>query len=366
MHSNTKKWIVMVLFALPIILLLVGVNYIADPGNLFHDFYDELTDAIIAGEEVQILSNNSDEREISKQLIEKMPQEIDCLVLGPSLALTIGQEMTGAKTFYNLAMSSADYYDLLAMIALLNLNDKKVDRMIICFDSRLFDDAVSESDGRHDKLMEYSLYMEDILTKQPSSGKGLKLPKENRTSTLSNLSQLFSISYFQYSVDYLKANGRNVLGERWQVADKNSTAARYLADYSMLYGADQEDTTAEEVIEASRIYWLEANVTEYAYANEDKLATFEKLIQLLQRQGTEIELFLCPFAPALWDRIGEEHYPMLFQLEAKAAELAETYHLKVTGSYNPYKVGLTNEHFYDSRHVKRSAIGEYFDFTSTY
>ncbi|MBQ7776658.1 MAG: hypothetical protein IJ379_12130 [Lachnospiraceae bacterium] len=179
----------------------MGVNYIADPGNLFHDFYDELTDAIIAGEEVQILSNNSDEREISKQLIEKMPQEMDCLVFGPSLALTIGQEMTGEESFYNLAMSSTDYYDLLAMIALLNLNDKKVDRMIICFDSRLFDDAVSESDGRHDKLMDYSLWMEEVLNNPNSS------------------------------------------------AEPESTAARYLADYSMMYGADQEEITAETVVE---------------------------------------------------------------------------------------------------------------------
>lgn len=365
MQTNKKKWIGMALFALPIILLLTGVNYIADPANLFHDFTDELTDAIITGKEVQILSNNSDEREISKQLIEKMPDEIDCLVLGPSLSLTIGKEMTGEETFYNLSMSSADYYDLLAMIALLKLNNKQVDRMIICFDSRLFDDAVIKGDGRHDKLMEYSLWMEDLLN-NPNSSAGPKPPKTSKGSTLNNLPQLFSISYFQNSVSYLKTNGTGVLGDRWQIADPNSTASRYLADYSILYGADQEDTTVEEVIEASRIYWLEANVTEYTYANPDKLATFEKLIQLFQKGGTEVELFLCPFAPALWDRIGEDHYPMLFQLEEEAARLAETYDLKVTGSYDPYKVGLDNEHFYDSRHVRRSAIAEYFDFTSAY
>jgi len=364
MQTNKRKWIGLVLFALPILLLLTGVNYIADPGNLFHNFYDEMTDAILQGKEVQILSNNCDEREVSKLLIEKMPQEIDCLVLGPSLALTIGQEMTGAETFYNLAMSSADYYDLLAMAALLNLNEKKVGRVIICFDSRLFDDKVSESDGRHDKLMEYSLWMEEMLN-NPNSSAGPKEPKVNNTSTLSNLSQLFSISYFQYSMDYLKTNGKKALGARWQVTAPDSTASRYLADYSMMYGAAQEAVTVEEVIEACRIYWLEANVTEYASANEDKLAVFEQLIQLWQKQGTEVELFLCPFAPALWDRISEDHYPMLYQLEREAARLAETYDLKLTGSYDPYKVGLGNEHFYDSRHVRRSAIAEYFDFTST-
>lgn len=362
--QNKKKWIGMALFALPIILLLIGVNYIVDPANLFHNFADELTDALIAGQEVQVLSNNSDEREISRQLIEKMPQKVDCLVLGPSLSLTIGKEMTGAESFYNLSMSSADYYDLLAMVCLLELYQKHTDRMIICFDSRLFDDKVSASDGRHDKLMEYSLYMEALLNGPPYPNKDF--PKVNNASTLSNLSQLFSISYFQNSVAYLKAYGTDVLGDRWQIADPNSTASRYLADYSIVYGADQEAATVEEVIHASNIYWLEANVTEYVSANPDKMATFEKLIQHLQAQGTEVELFLCPFAPTLWDRISEDHYPMLFQMEWEAARLAETYGLKVTGSYDPYRVGLGNEHFYDSRHVRRSAIAEYFDFTSVY
>lgn len=359
MQTNMRKWIGLVLFALPILLLLTGVNYIADPGNLFHNFYGEMTDAILRGEQVQILSNNCDEREVSKLLIEKMPQEVDCLVLGPSLALTIGREMTGSETFYNLAMSSADYYDLLATTALLDINEKKVKRIIICFDSRLFDDKVSQSDGRHDKLMEYSLYMENLLNNKQA---GSPMPKASNASSLSNLSQLFSISYFQYSVDYLKTNKKNALGARWQVAAPDSTASRYLSDYSMMYGAAQEAVTVEEVVEASRIYWLEANVTEYAYANEDKLAVFEKLIQHLQKQGTEIELFLCPFAPALWDRIGEDHYPMLYQLEREAARLAEDYDLKLTGSYDPYNVGLENKDFYDSRHVRRSAIAEYFDF----
>lgn len=364
MQTNKKKWMGMVIFALPLILLLVGVNYIADPGNLFHNFYDELTDAILAGEEVQILSNNSDEREITKLLIEKLPQELDCVAVGPSLALTIGQEMTGEETFCNLAMSSADYYDLMAIMGLLEWNQKQIDRIIICFDTRIFDDVVSESDSRHDKLMAFALYMEDILTGTPYADE--EMPQATETSAYSRLSQLFSISYFQNSVSYLKTNGTGVLGDRWQIVPSDSTATRYLADNSMMYSAAQEATTAEEVVNSCKTYWLEAGVTEYAYVSEEKLAMFELLIQHLQAQGTEVELFLCPFAPALWDRISEEHYPMLYQLEEEAARLAEAYDLKVTGSYDPYKIGLSNEHFYDARHVKRSAIAEYFDFTSAH
>ena len=40
-----------------------------------------------------------------------------------------------------------------------------------------------------------------------------------------------------------------------------------------------------------------------------------------------------------------------------------TYSLKITGSYNPYLLNITDDKFYDSRHVKRQYLSEYFDFS---
>ena len=75
-----------------------------------------------------------------------------------------------------------------------------------------------------------------------------------------------------------------------------------------------------------------------------------------------MELYLCPVAPALWDRIDTPGYYVMNELESYAHEVAAKYGLKITGSYNPYNLGMTNADFYDSRHVRQELLSKYFDF----
>lgn len=362
MWSKIKKWIGLLLFVVPLILLLTGTNYLADPSNTFHNFSEEMSQAMLAGHTVQVLSNNLDEREVLQHLIEDMPAQVGTIVCGASIVLSIDSEMAGTESFYNFAVSSADYYDLLATMAMMKLNGKKADRVILALDTRLFDTKVYMSDGRHDRLMDYSEYMIDYLNGEV--GEGFQPELEVRDSFLSKVGQLFSISYFQHSVDYVKKNGIAALNnERWKIVEEDFNGNKYLPDYSIVYAREMEEITAEEVIASCNTYWMEANVTEYTLANEENMQVFEKMIGYLQAQGTEVELFLCPFAPALWDRVWEEQYPILFQLEEYADTLAEKYGVEVQGSYNPYAVGMTNEDFYDARHIKKSSLKRVFTFS---
>ena len=40
--------------------------------------------------------------------------------------------------------------------------------------------------------------------------------------------------------------------------------------------------------------------------------------------------------------------------------MSNKYDLKITGTYNPYELGIKDENFYDSRHVRRELMGELF------
>ena len=42
--------------------------------------------------------------------------------------------------------------------------------------------------------------------------------------------------------------------------------------------------------------------------------------------------------------------------------MSNKYNLKTIGTYNPYKIGMKDEDFYDARHVRRELLGIYFDF----
>ena len=99
-----------------------------------------------------------------------------------------------------------------------------------------------------------------------------------------------------------------------------------------------------------------------AYSEE----IFEKLIVYLQEQGTEVDLYLCPLSPALWDRIEQEKesYIILKELEMFAHEMSNKYELKLTGAYNPYQIGATNSDFWDSRHFRHDRLDDFFSFVS--
>lgn len=370
MKSERKKWIRLVIFLLPVLLLFTGINYLADPANVFHSFSEDMSEAMLEGHTVQVNSNNLDDREVLGYLIEKMPDRIDTMVWGSSIALCIDAEMAGGDTFLNMAVSSADYYDLMACMALMECNGKQADRMILALDTRLFDPGMYANEGRHDKFMDYSEYMIDLLEngapdeKMPQAAKLRSVSELSAGSSVwSGLKQLFSVSYFQWSVEYIKAQGFDVLfGDRWKVVEGESTSNRYLPDYSVVYTQDMEAVTEEQIAEQCAGFWMAGTVTPYANAAEENLNGFEKLIQYLQAQGVEVELFLNPYAPALWDRVTEEQFPMIFELEEYAGYLAAEYGIEVQGSFNPYNIGMTNGDYYDALHVRKISLKEKFNF----
>ncbi len=360
MKSDKKKWVRLFLFLIPVLVLFTGVNYLADPGNIFHDFSGELGNAMMEGKTVQVLSNNLDERKVAQYMIENMQGEVDTMVWGASVAMCVDSEMVGTNSYYNMAVSAGDYYDLLAFFGLLDINGKYPKRIILNIDTRLFDKAIYHGDGRHDRLMDYSEYMLRILEgKEPE-----EIPEVAESGNgWTKLSQLFSVTYFQWSVEYIKSEGPEVLfSKRWIPVEKDSAVARYLPDYSMVYSDAMEAVTLESVKHYCDTYWMENSVSEYASLTEENKEIFERLILHLQSKGIEVELFMTPYAPYLWDRVHENQYPMIYELEEYSQYLAEEYGLKVQGSFNPYKIEMTNEDFYDARHVKKGVLKEKYDF----
>lgn len=364
MGTDNKKWIRLIVFVLPILIVLVGINYFADPGNIFHNFSREMSAAMLNGETITVSSNNLDEREVLQYLIEEMPDVIDAMVWGSSLAMCIDEEMVGEDIFFNMAVSAADYYDLLACMALMEINGKHTDKAIITLDSRLFDPDIYMTDGRHDRLMDYSNYMIQLLEKEPYQEGTIDIPTVDADNTVwKKIGQLFSVSYFQWAVEYIGTHGSEVLfAERWQTVDEEVISNKYLPDYSMVYATHMEAISAEEVADIGANYWIESSITPYAHMAEKNKEIIEKLIIYLQSCDTEVELLFIPYAPALWDRFSEERYPMLFELEEYAEEMRTKYGVKIRGSLNPYNMNMENGDFYDARHAKKSALKHKYSF----
>ena len=54
--------------------------------------------------------------------------------------------------------------------------------------------------------------------------------------------------------------------------------------------------------------------------------------------------------------------PLLPEADCFIRQYASDHNIRVTGSYNPYELGMSDADFYDARHVRREKLGVYFDF----
>ena len=137
-----------------------------------------------------------------------------------------------------------------------------------------------------------------------------------------------------------------------------------MPDASWVYARSYQNRTEEDVRKDSEEYNIERQFSKGEHISEYCKEIFEKLIGYLLSQGIEVDLYLCPVAPSLWDRIEAEEteYPIIGEIEKYANRVAKEYDLKITGAYNPYDLDMKDKDFYDARHVRHELLGTYFDF----
>lgn len=359
MNAEKKKWIKLIIFIFPVISVLFGVNYFIDPANIFHDVSKEVAMSIIEGNRVYVTSGNLNERMVKYNLIQNIPKQVDCIAVGPSLVMCINSEITGEESFYNMGESVADYYDIMAQFGALEIYGKTVDRIIFCVDFLFFDEQMSRRElEQHTELIGYADYMINILQNRDAD-----IAKVKTKGIWSNIRTLCSVQYFQDSMLWIEKTGEIELPIiRYGYADKDCEQAYYELDGSQVYALDFQNNTVEDVREHANSFNMDSYFTPDAHLSHERKENFIKLIQYLRQNGTTVEFFLCPFAPSLWEKIDQNRYPIISELEEFIFDYAKKSQIKVIGSYDPYNVGITDDKFYDSRHIKREVLGEYFDF----
>ncbi len=352
---------------LPFIIVLVALavtNVYEDPSNIFHDVGDNVAQAISSGHEVYISSSNLNEREVKSCLIERMPDKVDCVAIGPSLIMCVNSDIVNDGTFVNLGVSGGGLYSMLEQLGMLEKFGKKTDRIIICADSYIFDEQVSPPNMFEGKFRDYSSHMVSMINHEESAW-----PEQDENGlNLEKIEQAFSITYFQGAQNQIvKQNQIFLKRPRWGIIEDGMdfSGSFYSADGSWNYGANVTNAGTQDVIRDCQNYDIEEKLAKGRHASAYSLEVFEKLVSYLTEQGIEVELFMCPLAPSLWNRLelNKSEYYMLDEIEELVDQMVEKYNVKVTGSYNPYELGMSDSDFYDARHVRRELLGDYFDFT---
>ena len=361
MKTMDKRWLSLIIF-LPALLALFAANYYIDPANYFHDISKDVATAIVEGKKAGISSGNLDERAVKYRLIQNLPDHVETIAVGPSLVMCVGEELAGTESFYNLGVSGADFYDILNQFGALEKYEIKYDRVIFCVDTYFFDEALYQTLTRNEALKPYAEYMIKKLEQQEVVPPEVSL----KVSIKDQIKQLLSLSYFQAGVSLVQNNGlRNIFQPRWRTVDESYTDDYYCADGSWNYDAEYQQNGVEKVLSESKNYDIDFLFSANCHISDYSKYIFEKLIQYWQSKGVEVELMMVPLAPALWDRISGNinRYPVISETEEFAINISEKYNLRLIGSENPYNMGISNEEFYDARHIKREMLGKYYDFS---
>ncbi|MEE3493966.1 MAG: hypothetical protein VZR06_02315 [Butyrivibrio sp.] len=360
--SNILKWIRLIIIILPTFIFLCGINYYEDPANIFHNNSKNVAESILNGKEAYFGSGNGDERDVKYNTIEGLPKHLDCITLGPSLAMGIRTYDVGTNSYHNLSASGLNFNDFMGQIAMLEAYGVKYDRVVFCVDSYFFDETFAVG-ARNEFIMPYAEYM---ISKLDGENPAMPEVSPDNGDIKTQIEQFFSITYFQSSVDLIRNNNSIFLpAARWGVIDESTQdLAHYAVDGSWVYAADYRDNTVDDVVNAANEYPIETQFAYDRHLSDYYKVHFKKLIKYLLDNGVEVEFFLCPLCPTLWDRLeaDSEHYFMLDEIEEYAHEVADEYDIKLTGSYDPYIVGVSDADFWDARHMQHDKLSEFFDF----
>ncbi len=332
------------IFSFFILVFLISVNYWGDAAHLFNTSYEKQIAKMIFDNYHVTNISNLDERILQKNLIEKMQQAPDVLVLGSSRTMLINSTFFNNEKFINSSVSGAGLEDVIAIFQIYKQRNILPKKIILGVDAWLFNREDNKRRERWIPLKEfYYQYWgtEEFLKKEYPDYK---------------MKQLFSFSYFQVSLKNLSnvILDRNVPIRSEKIYNKASTI---LFDGSHSYSKEYREASNEEIDHKAQMYIVGKiyGLENYREIDTRLWTEFKYLCQDIIDNNIELSFFISPYHFFAYEKI-EKNYPIVLQVEKKIKEFADENNIKYWGSFNPQELGIDNSGFYDGMHCKENTV----------
>lgn len=342
----------------PIVLFMMWVNYTVDRSGTFQgdQYLREVANMLLSGQNIVGYEQlNERQRDIMKLLVANMDPAPDTIALGSSRIMQLDSTLAGTDSFFNCAMTGADYYDMLGTFYLFDRQGTLPKTVILGVDPWLFDTSADSTDARSDKEL-YAAFLVNAL--------GVET-KYEKPDTTAKWKALYSPSYFQGNIAYVLQSKDGVKKPQPVTGDLYAQATEVKrADGSLLYTEEfrtraQEDRDADALYQTANFFRME----EYQKPDAQRLAIFEKFLAYMQQRGVNVLILLTPYHPIAYDNALTKaaHYSGFFATEPALRRIAAKLDVPVYGSYNPYAIpDMTRADFYDGIHCTGACIGRYF------
>jgi hypothetical protein len=331
-----KKYFVdFLLVIVPLLLVVVGVNYYGDPAHKFdNDYEQKIVDILDDGRNATNVDNCS-ERLLKNLLIgAKEGEHYKWAVYSSSRGMTISGFETGVNLI-NLGVSSATAMDYIAIDYLCDKNRLSFDNVIVVIDPYFLCDAKQNSRWKENQ----HIFNEAM---------NFPLVEEKRECSWTDL---FSVTYFQASLKLLLMGKKKL--KSTEITDNEGQTV--LSDGSISYperirNKAQSDIDYEAGQNKSDVY------KEFNILSEQLMPLFEELVVRLQRKKVNIYFYEAPLHPLVYANIKDIRGIKLQKDFFKA--LAKKYNVQYLGSFNPADCNCDNHSFYDADHMRRDVINK--------
>ncbi len=325
---------------LPILILLLLVNYFGDAARLFDNDYEKQMAQIIDSGKYVTNIENYDERLFQKELISNENIQPNLVIIGSSRTMLINSNLFPSSSFFNNSVSGASIEDIVSIYQLYKDNNKLPQKIIIGIDPWTFNE--NNGQKRWQSIATYYYHFQNTLSQE--------------NTTYFKYKELFSFSYFQSS---LKMIPRFIKGNTkpQPTLEKYNLLGTKLTDGSLVYDKEYRNASSKEIEHKIKSY-LTGSI--YSIENFDTISVriwneFERLITDIKINGIEIEFFLSPYAPLVYNKI-QKGYPMVLKTEEIIRDFAFSNNFKLYGSFNPAILGMDETFFYDGMHCKEIGI----------
>ena len=344
-----KKLLCGALVFLPFVLFIVGINYYADPANILQVGYEQkVAEILVQGKNASNI-RNMDDRALIREYAENTSLKIDTLLLGSSHSMQVTKEITGDPNTFCAGVTGSDLRDCISIWRLMLQQGQMPKRVILTIDPWMLAEGCLEKRAMTDGYVEFC--KEHGTTALATAG--------NWQAKLEKLSQAFSLTYFQSSVQYLQ-KGLDKTRDPIPTEEFYTQTDMRRADGSYGYNAELRDVTPENMYDRVKDYITQRSTVMQDFDGINPLlqTQLELFIDEMQQKGTEVTLFLSPFNNAYYDHMSSQtdNYVEMLSVEPLVRNIAKEKGVQVIGSYDPYACGLTQMDFYDGLHCSSESV----------
>lgn len=340
---------------LPILFLVMAVNAYADPGNAIRSDYEQKVAQIMAQGNNAENVGNMDDRALMRAYLPLRTQPIDTLVLGSSHSMQLTKELIGDENAFTAGMTGADLRDVISMYRLVKENGFAPKRVLIVADSWFLSEGVQEKRAMTKGYLEFC---EDY---------GLAPIRVNKNDlffqNLEKKMQIFSISYFQSSLNYLSSGQyryKDPQPTTLQFAKTNMRRADGTYAYSEEYRNTQSGYAEKNVADMKAVTPFFAS--HFDGISDQLVKQMEVFLEELKKDGVEVAMMLAPFHPEYYAfmQMPNSGYKEVLSTQAVFEQMAQKAGIPLFGSYDPAECGLIKDDFYDGLHASAQAMEKFY------